>query len=78
MKQTLDAIYEKGVFRPLERPEIPEGQKVRLEVDILSEGPPDDLLGLAAEVYRGLSDKQIDEIEKIVLNRDDFFGERIP
>ncbi|MDA0747267.1 MAG: antitoxin family protein [bacterium] len=76
MKQTLDAVYEKGVFRPLKTPELSEGQHVRLEVEAPSEEAFDDLLELAANVYEGLSDDQIDEIEKIVLDRKDFFGDQ--
>ena len=37
---------------------------------------PDALLALAGEVYEGLSDRQIDEIEQVALDRRDFFGER--
>ncbi len=37
---------------------------------------PEDILGLAAQVYKGLSDKEKDEVEKIALDRDHFFGER--
>lgn len=74
MKQTLNAIYENGVFRPLKRPEISEGQQVRLTVEISSEEETEDLLELAAKVYQGLSDEQINEIEKIALNRRRFFG----
>lgn len=33
MKQTIDAVFEDGVFNPLSRLEIPHGQKVRLEVE---------------------------------------------
>ena len=75
MKRTLDAIYENGVFKPLERPEISEGQQVQLIVETPSEWTPEDLLDLAAQVYQDLSDKQIDEIEQIALSRHDFFGD---
>lgn len=34
----------------------------------------EDLLELAAKVYQGLSDEQINEIEQIALNRRSFFG----
>jgi len=34
-------------------------------------------LDLAAQVYEGLSESQIEEIERIALDRSDFFGERI-
>ena len=76
MKETIDAIYEKGVFRPLKPPNIFDGLKVRLEVEILPESSPDDLLELAAQVYDGLSNEQIDEIEQIVLDCRDLFGDR--
>ena len=76
MKQTLDAVYENGVFRPLKRPKISEGQQVRLVVETPSKESPEDLLELAAQVYQGLSDKQIDEIEGIALDRHDFFGDK--
>jgi len=72
VQQTLEAVYENGVFRPLEKIEIAEGQQVRLIVETL----PEDLLELAAQVYEGLSDKEIDEIEQIALDRRPFFGER--
>jgi hypothetical protein len=53
-----------------------EGQKVRLIIE-----PPDQSAtspsDLAAQVYEGLSDSQIEEIERIALDRDDFFGERV-
>lgn len=75
MQQTLDAIYENGVFRPLESPEIPDGQQVRLIVESPSELMIEDLLDLAAQVYEGLSDEQIDEIERIALDRRSFFGD---
>ena len=72
MQQTLEAVYENGVFRPLEKIEMAEGQQVWLIVETL----PEDLLELAAQVYEGLSDKEIDEIEQIALDRRPFFGER--
>ena len=75
MKQTVDAVYEKGVFKPLKSPKLPEGQHVRLEIETPPAKRSDDLLELAAKVYEGLSDKQIDEIEKIALDRRDFFGD---
>ena len=62
MKHTLEAVYENGVFKPLRPPEIPNGQQVRLEVETLVQPSADDLLELAAQVYQGLSEKDIDEI----------------
>jgi len=76
MKKTLAAIYENGVFRPLKSPEISEGQQVRLIVEIPSVPTPEEMIELAAQVYQGLAAEQIDEIEKIALERHDFFGEK--
>ena len=33
-RQTIDAIYEGGVLKPLESPALPEGEKVRITLDI--------------------------------------------
>ena len=76
MKQAVNAVYENGVFKPLKSPSLPDGQLVRLEIDTTPEPSSDDLLELAAKVYEGLSDQQIAEIEKIALDRRDFFGDR--
>jgi predicted DNA-binding antitoxin AbrB/MazE fold protein len=73
MKQVIEAIYEKGIFKPLKRPKITEGQKVQLIVD--TKPAPLDLIELAGQVYEGLSEKDINEIEQIALNRKDFFRE---
>lgn len=73
---TCEAVYENGVFRPLAAPaNVAEGQRVRLTVE---PDPEVDVLALAAKVYEGLSEEQIDEIERIILDRSDFFGGRTP
>jgi predicted DNA-binding antitoxin AbrB/MazE fold protein len=36
MRKTLTAIYEQGVFRPLEPPDLPEQQRVTLIVSAMS------------------------------------------
>ena len=76
MKQTLDAIYENGVFKPSLPLNLPDGQHVRLEIETPSEEELEDLLELAGQVYDGLSNSQIEEIEQIALDRRDFFGNR--
>ncbi len=76
MKQSLEAIYENGVFRPLKSLKLSEGQQVWLMVETNLEWTPEDMLNLAAQVYQGLSDEQVDEIEQIALNRRNFFGEK--
>lgn len=74
--QTFTAIYENGVFRPLEKPELAEGQSVQLIVNTNSSFNPQEMLQLAAEVYEGLSETDVNEIEEIDLNRDYFFADR--
>lgn len=75
MKHAIDAIYENGTFRPIQRDAvaIADGQRVRITVD--DECEPQ-ALQLAMSVYDGLSDNDIDEIERIALDRGNFFGTR--
>ena len=78
MKQTIDAIYQNGIFRPLNRPRIRDGQHVRLEIEeTRPDASPTEILDLAAEVYEGLSDTEIEEIEQIALDRRDFFRGKV-
>lgn len=75
MDQTIDAIYENGTFRPVQPDavHIPEGQRVRVTI---SDAEGSEALRLAAQVYEGLSEREIDEIEQIALDRSRFFGPR--
>jgi predicted DNA-binding antitoxin AbrB/MazE fold protein len=75
MKHVIDAIYENGIFRPMQPQAIgiSEGKLVRITVE--DETEPE-FLKLATCVYDGLSDEEIDEIEQIALDRSNFFGTR--
>ncbi len=75
MKHAIDAIYENGTFRPIQRDAVAvaDGQRVRITVD--DEWEPESLR-LAVSVYDGLSDNDIDEIERIALDRGNFFAIR--
>ncbi len=74
MTQTCEAVFENGVFKPINLPTaVTEGQRVRLIVEAAG---PEDILDLAARVYEGLSDEQITEVEKIALDRRDFFDRK--
>jgi predicted DNA-binding antitoxin AbrB/MazE fold protein len=77
MTQTLDAVFEDGSFKPVDNGSLPfsEGQRVKLTVELPTE-MKEDLLGLAGQVYDGLSDKDIDEVESIALDRSNFFHDR--
>ena len=79
MTQTIEAIYQNGIFKPLNpvSDEIAEGKKVKLVV----ETEPDEeevnpIMKLAENFYEGLSDEDIEEIERIALDRSNFFGDR--
>ncbi len=39
---------------------------------------PDEILGLAAQVYAGLSEQEVSDVEKIALDRSHFGGPRQP
>lgn len=75
MKLAIDAIYENGIFRPirLDPVDIAEGQRVRITVD---DSAQPEALRLATNVYEGLPPGDIDEIERIALDRGSFFGGR--
>ena len=75
MNKTIDAIYENGVLRPLQKIDIPEHQKVSITIDTSKKQAPEKILQLAEQVYSGFSVEEIVEIEKIALNRSHFFRE---
>jgi len=76
MKQTIDAVFENGSFRLVDSHSLhfSEGQRIKLIVETAPE--QEDLIELAAQVYKGLSDDELNEIERIALDRSDFFTER--
>lgn len=69
MKATVDAVFQDGVFKPERKPDISEGERVRITVETVGQAKPDDILHLAACVYEGLSTKEIDEIEEMSRRR---------
>lgn len=75
MSHVIDAVFSDGSFKPLNGARIPlaEGQRVRLTI----ETPPasdKDLVDLAGQVYEGLSDEQVHEIETMAVDRSSFFN----
>ena len=77
MSQTIEAIYQNGMFKPLNpvSGEIEEGEKVEIIIKD-KRLSPDEMLKLAGQVYEGLSEKDIEEIELIALDRSNFLGDR--
>ncbi len=76
MTQTIEAIYQNGMFKPLTSisQEITEGEKVKLAIDD-ERLTPEEMLELAGQFYERLSDEDVEEIERIALDRSNFFGE---
>ena len=77
MTQTLNAVFEDGSFKPVDNGSLPfvEGQRVKLTVEVPVE-TQGDLLGLAGQVYEGLSERDIEEVESIAFDRSSFFHDR--
>ena len=73
---TYNAVFEGGVFRVLTPAEIDvsEGETVRLVVEPIAS--PEDILELATRVYEGFSEEDLEELENIILERDNFFKGR--
>jgi predicted DNA-binding antitoxin AbrB/MazE fold protein len=77
MTENLDAIYENGAFRPIGDTEITlsNGTRVRLTVEPLSQDAGKNVIELAAQVYAGLSDEDVADIERIATDRTNFFSQ---
>lgn len=77
MMQTIEAIYQNGMFKPIKpiSEEIEEGETVEITIKE-KRLSPDEMLELAGKVYKGLSEEDINEIERIALDRSNFFGDR--
>lgn len=71
MAKTIEAIFENGVFKPKEYPNIPEHKMVSLIIEDLHEEPCD-ILSLASKIYRDFSPEEIEDIERIATDRQSF------
>jgi predicted DNA-binding antitoxin AbrB/MazE fold protein len=78
MTTAIQAVYERGVFRPLKPVELTEGQRVTLSVEpfVLSPEEAEARLQQWQQVYGGLSEEEVADVERIALDRRDFFRER--
>jgi len=72
MSQILEAIYENGVLRPLEKLDLEEQQRVRVELHDDSFGDVKEHLKAWHELYEGFTDEEVAEIDSIVLDRASF------
>jgi len=71
MAKTVEAIFEGGVLKPVSPLTIAEHKRVTL---IIEDEPEEtsDILSLASMVYNGFSPEDIEDIEKVVLDRTHF------
>jgi predicted DNA-binding antitoxin AbrB/MazE fold protein len=74
MAELIDAVYEQGMFRPLEPVELPEGQRVTVSVEpgALAPEEAEEQLRAWRTVYEGLSESDISEVEAMALDRGHF------
>jgi predicted DNA-binding antitoxin AbrB/MazE fold protein len=77
MDYILEAIYENGVFRPLESLKLAEHQRVTITIQLPPVENPDEELRSWHQVYAGLSDPDVLEIESIALDRSHFMTQEI-
>jgi predicted DNA-binding antitoxin AbrB/MazE fold protein len=69
MARTIEAVYEQGVFKPLQPVVLEEGQYVAIYLPAEGKSGPatpeavEEIMRIARQVYEGLSDEDIDEIE---------------
>jgi predicted DNA-binding antitoxin AbrB/MazE fold protein len=77
VKQSIRAVFEHGAFRPLTplREPLLEGQQV--EIVVATSESTGDVLKLAAKVYEGLSTEDVRDIERLALDRHNFFADRL-
>lgn len=71
MTRTVEAIFEDGVLKPTSPLDIAEHKKVTLIIKDEA-GEPVDILSLASMVYSGLSPEDIEDVEKLSLDRSRF------
>lgn len=72
MEKVVEAVYQNGVFTPLEPLDLPEHLRVRITIQVPSTQTPEDILQGWRSVYEGLSDEDTSEIERIALDRSRF------
>ena len=73
MAESVEAVYEKGLFRPVAplHASLRDGQRVRLTVEVAP--PLEAALELALHVFDGLSESEIDAVEEVIRRRGDYF-----
>jgi predicted DNA-binding antitoxin AbrB/MazE fold protein len=73
MARTIEAVYENGVFRPLQPVKLEDGQRVQVylpyEPGSGRDWDPETKLRQTQELFAGLSENDASEIERLILDR---------
>ena len=87
MTQVCDAVYENGVFKPIGKPrDVKEGQRVNIVVDETAHNAKltdarawiEKVQAAAAEMFAEMTPEEIDEMERVMLDRSHFFTASVP
>jgi predicted DNA-binding antitoxin AbrB/MazE fold protein len=73
--RVFEAVFEDGVLKPLQDPGLAEHHRFSVQVQELGGGDPGSELAAWHEVYSGLSDDEIAEVETMALDRSRFSRE---
>jgi len=76
MSQIIDAIYEEGVLKPLKPLNLKEHTRVQLQISMGEDvrEQAEEILKLARESCKGLSNEELTIMESAKLNRENFFS----
>jgi predicted DNA-binding antitoxin AbrB/MazE fold protein len=69
LERVVEAVYEHGVLTPVEPLDLPEHQRVILTIQVPELERADAILGDWEQVYGGLPEQDVNEIERIALDR---------
>ena len=72
VRRRVKAVYHGGALHPLEPLPLSEDEQVEVTVEPAPTMKAQDVLELAAHVYRGLGEQVIAEVEAIALDRQHF------
>lgn len=72
MPRVVEAVYEDGVFKPLQDPGLAEHQRVEVVVRAVSASRASSRLRAWQGVYEGIDAAEIDGVEAIALDRSRF------
>ena len=67
MEQVLEVIYRNGAFMPLKPLGLPENQRLKITLHLPAEKRAADTLASWQQIYAGLSDTDVTEVEAIAL-----------